>query len=209
MFWCSHFWELNDPMEGVYWFSEGTVTDDFIRKLYGEKAAHVLCSFSDKRAFKNPILWGYYANGFKGIAIEIEVDRARPNRDCDQSNIEKVKYEREIAHISNGDQTDEAVKRILMTKLYRWRHECEYRYLCRGTRGLHRIGEITAVYFGAPYQTTVNFPNIADHQQITEYAERAQILEQTAQQLPIPCYQVDIVAGRVQSTLMTPEDAEA
>lgn len=48
-FWCSRFWELNDPMEGVYLFDDGMLTSE---SIFSEKSSHALCSFSGKRAFK-------------------------------------------------------------------------------------------------------------------------------------------------------------
>lgn len=76
-------------------------------------------------------MWGYYANGFKGIAIEIEVD-------CKRSGIRKVSYAREVAKITNGDDAADAVERILTTKLSCWRHEFEYRYIEKSDRSLRQ-----------------------------------------------------------------------
>ena len=85
-FWCTKLWNMNDPMEGVY----STSNRDIIPKMFTEKNKYVICSFSDnsddnipKKPIQNPLLWGYYANGFKGIAIEIEED---------ESNVKKVDY---------------------------------------------------------------------------------------------------------------------
>jgi len=189
-FWCSRFWELNDPMEGVYWFHAGTLTDEFIRTLYGEKSKHAICSFSGERAFSNPLMWGYYANGFKGIAIEVDVD-------CPGSSIEKMYYASEVVNIKNNETTDAAVKRILTTKLCCWAHEDEYRYLRQGGNGLHEIGTITAVHFGVPYKTIINAEDAQRRPRVREYLCRVKSLEQTAKDQGISCSQVDIEDGRV------------
>jgi hypothetical protein len=190
-FWCSRFWELNDPMEGVYWFKAGMLTDDFIRELYGEKSKRAICSFSGDQAFENPIMWGHYANGFKGIAIEIEVGR-------DRSNITRVNYTTEIANLTNGDQPTDAVKRILTTKLCCWSYEDEFRYLVEKRHGARRIGRITNVFFGNPYKTTVNAEDAQSRPPVREYLCRLESLKQTAHDQGIACHQIEIVKGRVQ-----------
>jgi len=72
-FWCSKIWDLNDPMEGVYRNSNFNTED--IERIFSDKNNHLICSFSGEKGFKNPLLWGYYANGFKGAVIEIEVEK--------------------------------------------------------------------------------------------------------------------------------------
>lgn len=190
-FWCSHFWELNDPMEGVYLFKVGMLTDEFIQNLYGQKTKHVICSFSGVNAFPNPIMWGYYANGFKGIAIEIEVD-------CRQQEIKKMTYAKEVLCITEHNDTANTVKRILTTKLLCWQHEEEYRYLNKSSCTPQEIGKITAVYFGSPYQTTDNSADIQRQPQATKYLDHVNLLKQTAQAKGIQCHHVDIVDGLVQ-----------
>ncbi len=190
-FWCSRFWELNDPMEGVYWFSAGTLNADFISRLYNSKSDHALCSFSGEEAFKRPIMWGYYANGFKGIAIEIEVEDDLPS-------IVKMTYSSEVARIGDTDvPTDGAVKRILTTKLCSWQHEQEYRYLASHDHGKRQIGCLTAVYFGNPYKTAVNAKAAQQRDPVREYLRCVKSLRKSARDKRIPCRQVDIVDCRV------------
>ena len=189
-FWCSRFWELNDPMEGVYWFNAGTLNEEFIHKLYGEKSKILLCSFSGEQAFGNPLMWGYYANGFKGIAIEIEVNG-------DEPHISKMNYDKDIATITNDDGSDDAVKRILTTKLDCWKHEKEYRYIHSGSNGLHKIGQITAVYFGKPFKTTVNWEDAQRRPRVRQYLCHVESLKETANEMGFECIQVDLRKGRV------------
>lgn len=84
-FWCSRFSELNDPMEGVFCTANHKIIDD----AYKQKVSYRICSFSAEAAFENPCMWGYYANGFKGIAIEIEVS------DEAKKMIHEIDYENE------------------------------------------------------------------------------------------------------------------
>lgn len=112
-FWCSKLWDLNDPMEGVFWsFKEN------VDKIFKEKNQYLICSFSGEKGFKNPLLWGYYANGFKGIAIEIEIEKKR---------IEKVKY----VTLKKFNEPIENEKEIIKRKLNNWKHENEYRFLIK------------------------------------------------------------------------------
>ena len=82
-FWCSKFSEMNDAMEGVYYATH----ENIIEQIYNEKNRYKICSFSGKLAFENPCMWGYYAGGFQGVAIEIEID---------SSGIYKVDYEKDL-----------------------------------------------------------------------------------------------------------------
>lgn len=147
-FWCQKLWDLNDPMEGVF----STYDKKSIPRLFNLKKNTVICSFSHHSAIKNPLLWGYYANGFKGIAIEIKID---------ENEMESGERFREIEyhdHISNAHIDDE--DKIMTVKKTDWSHEKEFRFLKYGNRGSYRIGEITNVYFGTPYKNVKNYNDI-------------------------------------------------
>jgi len=146
-FWCSTFSELNDPMEGV--FLTTTPSND-IPNIYGEKCKFRICSFADSTAFKKPIIWGYYANGFRGLAIQVEVRGGEVHRVqyCDQL---------QSMVLSGGTSS---IRQILLTKLSPWKHEGEFRFLTESDGNRHRIGNITAVYFGCPYQDVENHRTI-------------------------------------------------
>lgn len=137
-FWCSKFSELNDPMEGAFHSS-------IIKKVneaFEEKMSYKICSFSGKEAFKDPTLWGYYSNGFRGIVIEVE---------CDDADVKKVNYIKDIQSIDEN-----TVDEILVTKLEPWKREKEYRFLKKLDTNLNKIGQIKTVYFGSPYDRSVN-----------------------------------------------------
>lgn len=158
-FWCSRFWELNDPMEGVF---RAEVGWDGVQRICNEKAARLICSFSKAGALTNPLMWGYYANGFKGIAIEVSV----PVR-----KVLNVQYVDTVSLIRDLD----AVEEILTTKLEPWQHEQEARFICKG--GDHekpqKVGKITGLYVGMPYINVGNYGAIeAQHTQLSEYHVR-------------------------------------
>ena len=178
-FWCSKLWNLNDPMEGVY---KITNTSN-ISEVFSDKNRYVICSFSSKKALKCPLLWGYYAEGYKGIAIEIEcskkiIDNSEINdgiNDC----IVQVEYVENTGKISSNS----SVPKIISEKLKCWEHEEEYRYLNRsGSGNLFQIGEVKKVYFGNPYGNTVNneqiYESIYKSEKLKKYKENEKALRE-------------------------------
>ena len=121
-FWCSKFSELNDPMEGVFYGPANVIHD-----IYIKKCRYRICSFSGEKTiddsfenpFENPSMWGYYANGFKGMVIEIAVDKEK---------VRKIKYDDKIANLKNLTDGDK-IETILRTKTTAWEHEVEHRFL--------------------------------------------------------------------------------
>lgn len=189
-FWCSRFWELNDPMEGVYC---STNTDKHSTSaLYDEKSRRAICSFSGENAFGNPLMWGYYANGFRGIAIEIKVN-------CEASKITEINYTDEISKIGNDDDKSISVKHILTTKLNCWSHENEYRYIDNDNKGPRKIGNITAVYFGNPYDNTDNAKDVQSRPRLREYLCLVETLKKTAQHNNIEWKEVIVDKGSVRA----------
>jgi len=146
-FWCSKLWDLNDPMEGVYRNSNSNPQD--IERIFSGKNNHLICSFSGEKGFKNPLLWGYYANGFKGAVIEIEVEK-------DNNSITKMDYLSEEKFKENMDDA----KKIITRKLKNWKHEDEYRYLIETSKNKQKIGKIIKVHFGNPYGNLNNTENV-------------------------------------------------
>jgi hypothetical protein len=188
-FWCSKFQDLNDPMEGVYRFLNYTERRArLINLIFGEKASYKICSFSNKKAFSNPIMWGYYANGFRGVAIEIEVYRFKIN---------KIKYEDEIQGFE-GSNPNIVAKRILTTKLSMWEHEYEYRLLEQSERNKIKIGNITGLYFGDPYEIAHNRNNIVeDSNNIREYLKNKKRILDITRQNNIAVHSVSIEDNEV------------
>ncbi len=149
IFHCSAFSELNDPVEGGFTIfpNDNKLDDGVINAIYEDKNKYRICSFSGNEAFENPIMWGYYANGFRGIAIEIEIN---------ESEVHKITYVDKIPHVKDEQDITRETERILTTKLKYWEHEFEYRFLTRSEESKNKIGKITAVYFGNPYERAVN-----------------------------------------------------
>jgi hypothetical protein len=148
-------------MEGVYRFLNYNENRKvLINSIFHEKESYKICSFSDEKAFSNPIMWGYYANGFRGVAVEIEVNR---------DEVKKMEYVDEIPCFEGVNPNDEAVK-ILTTKLSPWKHEYEYRFLKQNEQNEIKIGNISALYFGDPYEKAKNKEDIIQNSvAITQY----------------------------------------
>jgi uncharacterized protein (DUF1800 family) len=127
-FWCSNFWELNDPMEGVfsvlYSKEDEKKVVEKINEIHGRKGQYKICSFSGKKGFKKSNMWGCYADGFKGVAIEVEVAD-------DEKKIMPINYNDTGAlfNFEGVDVKDENVEKILLNKGNAWKYENEYRFL--------------------------------------------------------------------------------
>jgi hypothetical protein len=149
-FWCSKLWNLNDPMEGVYrnrFFDKINISE-----MFDQKNNHIICSFSSKDAINEPLLWGYYANGFKGVAIEIDAN--------ERSDVFEIKYTSEKDFSVDLFE----VKDILTRKLECWQHEKEYRFLKQNKQeDMYKAGKISKVYFGNPYSKINNKKNVDDN----------------------------------------------
>lgn len=189
LFWCSRFWELNDPMEGVYRLQS---TSPCAQRVFDEKAERLICSFSGKKALRNSLMWGYYSNGFKGIAIELEVD----------DSVRKVIYTPDVVCPDTTQSIDKQVDAILCNKLNPWKHEAEYRFLTRGHSNLQEIGTITAVVLGVPYPKSL-IPNDREHRMthLTQYRHRLQRIEDAARLRGIRVHLAALRSGSVEINL--------
>lgn len=186
-FWCSKLWNMNDPMEGVY----STLLDEKeIAERFKEKDGFVICSFSSEDAIHEPLLWGYYANGFKGIAIVIEVDEKDVLKHNENGNILPVKNESgamcNVRYIDWVDwekfkkgEIDFNVENIITRKLSNWKTEKEYRFLKKSSDGWHKISGVKRVYLGDPYCNVVNREKyiILKLKKIKQYMNYREIVE--------------------------------
>lgn len=188
-FWCSRFSELNDPMEGVIYIQNKNVDD-----IYKEKGQYKICSFSDETAFGNPCMWGYYANGFKGIAIEIEIDE-------NDGEVEKIDYGTDVTK-------PDTIKALLRAKLTPWKHEAEYRFLKESEENEHPVGKITAVYFGKPYGDIENSQKVYEENKILQcYQCLKNKLITIARGKNIKCFSVKIENSKVEKNAEIKSDS--
>jgi hypothetical protein len=176
-------------MEGVYYFMNYDENkEDLIEKIFNEKEGYKICSFSHEKAFSNPILWGYYANGFRGVAVEVDVGK---------EEVREIKYEPELPRIEGGNYKKNAIK-ILTSKLRPWSHECEYRFMIKSLNNKHKIGNITALYFGDPYERAHNRNNIVENSNnIRRYLEFKNGILKITRKKKLRVYSVTIQNNKV------------
>lgn len=110
------FESLNDPMEGVYLYSPGTLTPDEIKAIYTQKNKWHILSLSE--TFSNMLMWSYYANGHSGMAVGVTIVE-RPDVET-----RKVVYD---DHLSVVGFAPTIAKEILIRKRAAWWHEREHR----------------------------------------------------------------------------------
>jgi len=155
-FYCNNFLEFNDMNEGVY-----THNPDNIHITLEEKSKYYICSFSRGKALSNELMWGHYANAGKGIAIEVEVSK----KYLESESIVSINY-------SSSKEGFKSEKDALSNKSLEWAYEDEYRYLSRDTleNNKVKIGKITKIYFGTPYENLTNYQEIkSKHKKLQKY----------------------------------------
>jgi len=137
---CAQPFELNDPFEGVYVSAfyppsntrytsmQGIDAQDHsvTRReravwepgLPGEKLR--VCSLS--ASLKDIRLWSHYADGFRGVAIEVEIPAEAP--------LHLVTYDTRLhEHPVIVLDPHPKAEKVFTMKTYQWKHEEEYRLL--------------------------------------------------------------------------------
>ncbi|MGF1850532.1 DUF2971 domain-containing protein [Vibrio satsumensis] len=118
------YFDLNDPMEGRYLYSQGSNTlDEDVRALIkGEKEKIRICSLS--RDPENELMWSHYAEGHRGVAIGVEVDDT-------EYEVKPIIYDG--LHVLNRNNLNQnAALDILSHKLNVWEYEQEERVFVKG-----------------------------------------------------------------------------
>lgn len=118
------YFDLNDPMEGRYLYnqSDGKIDEDMARKLKGDKEKVRVCSLS--RDPNNELMWSHYAEGHKGVAIGVEVDRTKYEvRPINYDGLHQIG----LNNFHSGSAID-----VLSHKLDVWRYEEEERVFTNG-----------------------------------------------------------------------------
>jgi len=125
-FHTSSFFDLNDPMEGLFEYPRGT-KQKYIEAIVKGKRKLRICSFSKDR--KNVLLWAHYADGFKGICIEVDLREPQ----LDSYEIATVEYSPQLFFFSNNARhlVNEMPRIILRKKNKVWKYEKEVRTLSK------------------------------------------------------------------------------
>ncbi|MDR2148948.1 MAG: DUF2971 domain-containing protein [Tannerella sp.] len=118
---ASRYKDLNDPMEGQYYYQTGELNRNIRDKLLEEKGVLRLCSLS--RVKDNQLMWSHYSNGQRGVAIGLRVDD-------NLYTVRPIQYNG-IVQIRNQDFNDQTATEILSHKLEVWEYEKEVRVFVR------------------------------------------------------------------------------
>lgn len=113
--------DLNDPMEGQYYYQSGTLSHSVRNKILQEKGELRICSLS--KVYNNELMWSHYTNGQRGVAIGVEIDR-------NKYSVRPIQYNG-IASIRQQDFSDQTSMEILSHKLEVWSYEQEERVFIR------------------------------------------------------------------------------
>lgn len=88
--------------------------------------------------------------------------------------------------------------KFLIVKSICWEHEDEYRFLIKSENNFHKIGEITAVYFGDPYGNVNNSSDIYKNSvSLKAYRSFRKNMKEVVKGLNIPYVFVKIKGCRV------------
>lgn len=112
------FFELNDPMEGHYFYHSGEVDFDIRKKILYEKKKIRICSLS--RDHDNELMWSHYAEGHRGVVIGIEI------KDQNNYNLRSISYDG-LALLTQQNINSYSTFEFLSHKLEIWKYEKEER----------------------------------------------------------------------------------
>lgn len=112
---ASRYSELNDPLEGHYFYNKDKIPNEVIEEIRFSKNKTRICSLS--KTSDNYLVWSHYADGYRGFALGVTV--------TDHNKPMQVKYLERLPSVGK----DTKAKDILMKKLDLWSYEKEYRVL--------------------------------------------------------------------------------
>lgn len=172
---CCSWQELNDPLEGRYEIYLGKKSKKIESIMQGriEEARNALRIASLSKDVTNFLMWSHYANGHKGIAVEVEISE-------DDPGLYEVTYSPFSSVFTEKEQTGLNMQHLFSAKTEEWTYEEEYRVI---TSNKHfKLSEpVKRIYLG---------PQVP--------RERAVLLKKI---LPSSCEIVETELDRVQGTL--------
>ncbi|MBZ9558034.1 MULTISPECIES: DUF2971 domain-containing protein [unclassified Modicisalibacter] len=120
---------------------DNSTIEDFCFKLIrGVQKEYRVASFTQNKT--NPLMWGHYADGMRGVCAEYEL----PSED-----VERVRYggahRVDIEKILKG-QAESEVERTFLRKSLDWKYEREYRMISKNSFYDLQEDQLRAVYFG-------------------------------------------------------------
>jgi len=135
---CASKDSLNDPWEGTfgtYILASTSAADAAQRHVQILMKELRVCALSE--SVDNVLTWAYYASGFSGFAIEVEIPEPQtyhPNRAEGLIRVRRIRYE-DGNHLGllPSDDPEAASYEALAGKLPKWQHEDEVRIIAHTT----------------------------------------------------------------------------
>lgn len=119
---ASKYKDLNDPMEGQYYYREGELKREIKEKILSKKNEYRICSLS--RINNNELMWSHYADGQRGVAVGVKIDDAK-------YTVRQVHYNG-LSFIREQNYNQHTAIDILSHKLEVWSYEQEERVFVTG-----------------------------------------------------------------------------
>ena len=138
---ASPFDSLNDPMEGESYYVQGRLRGEVRSTIAARREQWNICSLTPH--VRSSLMWAYYADGHKGVAIGVELGRLK------HGDIRgPVEYDSQVFVQPNEAKRsiDEVATTILFRKQLLWGHEDEFRVL---TPRQHVAVKISEVHLGS------------------------------------------------------------
>jgi hypothetical protein len=154
---CANRRDLNDPMEGAYALDIAGNISRF-NNIFGGIDSYNVCALSTTPDCV--LLWGYYADGFRGVVIEVDLPDGAGSPMHYGDPYESINLEK------TNKTDDELAVQILTTKYKKWIHENEIRVLQK-----------EECYFDAPVKKV-----ILGWKAINEAEEKSSILRAVCRQ---------------------------
>lgn len=154
---CSKYDELNDPFEGLFFsiiyprkihplfigVASEIKTQKRVEQVILNNRRRICCLSS---TLKDVRLWSYYADGHKGIAVEIEIPSSLPSLHAVTYVDHLPEFEEGLTFLTslmNGPTSDD----VLSFKTRHWEFEKEYRII-QEQEHFSIAGCISAIYTG-------------------------------------------------------------
>jgi hypothetical protein len=121
---CAHWSTLNDPLEGRYEVYLGSKSHKLESIMVSriERARNEFRIASLSATPTNFLLWSHYADGHKGVAIEVDIPDGHPD-------LTKIVYSPFSSVFSEKEQTREDMRHLFNGKGQEWAYEEEYRII--------------------------------------------------------------------------------
>jgi hypothetical protein len=145
--WCAPWSELNDPMEGFYFYHAGdNVSEEqrIVANIKSAKLGRYVCSLSARWDIAG--LWAYYADDFRGVTLEYDLTNlsSSPNLKSGKVRYRPVSEAFDIMRDQDPQHEDEI--RILSRRSGRLRIPQGIRSVTLGNRMDVDVQEVIANY---------------------------------------------------------------